>query len=480
MRKKKEELSISVTPVKLKPIFGLNPPVYLTIIYVSIILIILFVVGFLPGIISSGKRVTFNSPVAFSSVYIDDNYVGTTPITTFLSPGEHSVLYSYKDVGSVSETIDVSHPLFLTWLIPRTQSETSDFYLDESSISSYLDEIKREIIRYSAVLEYDDVTHYPPLFESAINTLIEGNITQATIIDSFLLDSSLFITSHEMLDDVTKALDILEENNYDIKRISDEVIKIASLFDENSSKSTPLEETLETADSTYTTLAYGSMRIEGSLFEEHTSVIGKQSLLTYPGVEQLQQEVTVESFTISNREISEYQYAQFIEENRKWAKNNIDSLIEEGLVDEAYLEGIFPTTSIISTIPIRNISYYAAKAFSEWVAKKSGKEVMLPSNNEIELAISASNREYQKSLFMPSNILTPIALLGGVWELTRDEYIPLTRYLQRTIEDKELIEDVIIKGGSYLNNAATVDKASIGVMKKNQCSATTGFRIVWK
>ncbi len=83
MRKKKEELSISVTPVKLKPIFGLNPPVYLTIIYVSIILIILFVVGFLPGIISSGKRVTFNSPVAFSSVYIDDNYVGTTPITTF-------------------------------------------------------------------------------------------------------------------------------------------------------------------------------------------------------------------------------------------------------------------------------------------------------------------------------------------------------------------------------------------------------------
>ncbi len=112
--------------------------------------------------------------------------------------------------------------------------------------------------------------------------------------------------------------------------------------------------------------------------------------------------------------------------------------------------------------------------------KKSGKEVMLPSNNEIELALSASNREYQKSLFMPSNILTPIALLGGVWELTRDEYIPLTRYLQRTIEDKELIEDVIIKGGSYLNNAATVDKASIGVMKKNQCSATTGFRIVWK
>ena len=406
--------------------------------------------------------------------------MGTTPITTFLSPGEHSVVYSYKDVGSVSETINVSHPLFLTWLIPRTQSETSNFYLDESSISSYLDEIKREIIHYSAVLEFDDVTHYPPLFESAINTLIEGNITQATIIDSFLLDSSLFITSNEMLDDLTKALEILEENNYDIKGFSDEVIKIASLFDENSTKSTLFEETAKATDSTYTTLEYGSMSIEGSFFEDHITIIGKQSLLTYPGVEQLQQEATVESFNISNREISEYQYAQFIEENSKWAKQNIDSLIEEGLVDEAYLKGIFPTTSIMSTIPVRNISYYAAKAFSEWVATKSTKEVMLPSNNEIELAISASNNAYQKSLFLPSARQSPIALLGGVWELTRDEYIPLARYLHRTVENTQLIEDIIIKGGSYLNSAATVDKASIGVMKKNQCSATTGFRIVWK
>ena len=460
--------------------FGLTPPVYLTIIYVSLIIIVIFVVGFLPGIIKSGKRVTFTSPVAFSSVYVDENYVGTAPVTTFLPPGEHNVVYSFKDVATISETIRVSHPLFLTWLIPRKQFVSSSFYLNEKNFPSYLEEILSDIIRYSAVLEFDEVTHYPPLLTRAATTFIEGNITNLTIMNSFLLDSSLFITSQVMLDDFTSAINILKENSIDTSNLSKEAGKIAVLFEDETTKTPLIQNRSSLVDSTPTSLTLKNMTIEGSSFSGGDIVVGKQIPLTYPGVEMMQIREKVESFSLSNREISEYQYAQFIEENSQWAKQNIDALVEEGVVDEAYLQGIYPTTNIISTTPIRNISYYAAVAFSEWIAKRSGKEVMLPSNSEIELAISLFDGGYQKSLFMPSNQRTPIALLGGVWELTLDEFIPLSRYLNRTIENKEIIEDIIVKGGSYLNDSSSVDKMSIGVMKKDQCSTTTGFRIVWK
>lgn len=480
MRKKIKEEPIEVTPVKLKPMFGLNPPVYLTIIYVSIFLILLFLIGFLPGIIKSGKRVTFTSPVAFSSVYVDSSYIGTSPITTSLAPGEHFVTYRYKDIASTKETIEVSRPLFLTWLIPRTQTVTSQYYLNEKTQSEYLDSIKKDIIHYSAVLEYDTVTHYPPLFESAISTIIDGTIDDTSTVDSFLLDSSLFITSKVMLDDMYRAIKILEDYSIDTTEISKEVTKISKLFEDEGRMSTPIPQPTLTSDTYRSNLISGDLVFEGTSFKESNIVVGSSVLLTYPGIEEKEQEVTVNNFSISNREISEYQYALFIEENNKWAKNNIDALIKEGLVDSSYLQGIYPTTSIMSNTPIRNISYYAAVAFSEWVAKKSGNEVMLPSNSEIELAIALSREQYQKSLFIPSATTSPIALLGGVWELTRDEYIPLERYLERTIENKGMVEDIIIKGGSYLNEPSFIDRASIGVMKKNQCSATSGFRIVWK
>ncbi len=480
MRKKKKEELVEVTPVKLKPIFGLNPPIYLTIVYVSLFLIILFVVGFLPGIITSGKRVTFTSPVAFSTIYVDSTYIGTTPVTTFLEPGKHEITYSYKDVGQVDETIEVSHPLFLTWLIPRTQKERSPYYLDTASLTQYLNYIQKDIISYSAVLEYDNVTHYPPLFQSAISTLLEGDVEDLSLLQSFLKDSLLFITSKEMLDDAKKAVALLDENKVDTTFIAFEIKKIEALFEESGKKSTPLTKITPVNGVVQSTLSLNNLLLVGTTFEKGSFVVGMPVELTYPGVEKKEKEVVVDKFTISNREISEYQYALFIEENNMWAKSNKEALIQEGLVDTSYLQGIYPTTSIPISTPIRNISYHAAVAFSEWVSNKVGKKVMLPSNDELELAMVTYGEEYQKSLYTQSTSFTPVSLFGGVWELTRDEFVPLERYLERTIENKSILEDVIIKGGSYLNEPSLIDRASIGVMKKNQCSATTGFRIVWK
>ena len=479
MRKKELKEKIEVTPVILKPILGLNPPVYLTIIYSIVIILIVFFIGFLPGIIKSGKRVTFDSPVSYSSVVVDGSYVGTTPTTVFLPSGEHQVTYSFRDIAQENSTIDVAHPLFLTWLVPRKQEVKSSYYLDDNSFQSYISAFQDEIISYSAVVEYNDVTHYPPLFQSAIETFLSTKHADVSPIETFLMDSSLFITSTEMLDDFTKALSLLQNAGYEVPSLQSVSQKIALLFDNQnhvSEKILPSTGTYKTAQSI---LKYHEYYIDGIKYEKSSTIIGKQGSLSYPGVETLQKEVTLDSFNLSLREISEFQYAQFIEENPYWAKSNTNMLIEDGLVDESYLQGIYPTTKVLSKTPIRNISYYAAISYTQWLSNKSGKLVRLPSSDELEFAISNSTENYQKSLFNISNDTNPVALLGGVWEITGDEFIPLQRYLDRNVTDKNLIDDIIIKGGSYLNDASHVDKTSIGVLKKNQCSDTTGFRIAW-
>ena len=60
MIKKKKELP-KVDPVKIKPLFGLKPGLWLSIVYLIAIVLIFFLVAILPDIIDGHKHVTFTS-----------------------------------------------------------------------------------------------------------------------------------------------------------------------------------------------------------------------------------------------------------------------------------------------------------------------------------------------------------------------------------------------------------------------------------
>ena len=130
--------------------------------------------------------------------------------------------------------------------------------------------------------------------------------------------------------------------------------------------------------------------------------------------------------------------------------------------------------------PIRNISYYAALAFTEWLSEKTGRNVTLPSSAHMEYAGSTSST-YSKTLTSYRTGSAPAGLLGGVWEMTGDSYVPLSRYLSYTIDtDSGPAEAMIVlKGGSYLNDSQSIDTAHIGLIAKDECSDTAGFRVVW-
>ena len=102
----------------------------------------------------------------------------------------------------------------------------------------------------------------------------------------------------------------------------------------------------------------------------------------------------------------------------------------------------------------------------------------LPSSAQWEYAGSTSST-YSKTLTSYRTGTAPAGLLGGVWEMTKDSYVPLSRYLSYSIDTDPAEAMTVLKGGSYLNDSNSIDTARIGLIAKDECSDSAGFRIVW-
>ena len=92
MRKKNKDLP-KVEPVKIKPLFGMKPGLWLTIAYCLALLLIIFLVAILPDMIDGHKRVTFTSDSGNVAVYLDGVYQGGTPFTRKVASGTYQVSY---------------------------------------------------------------------------------------------------------------------------------------------------------------------------------------------------------------------------------------------------------------------------------------------------------------------------------------------------------------------------------------------------
>jgi hypothetical protein len=197
----------------------------------------------------------------------------------------------------------------------------------------------------------------------------------------------------------------------------------------------------------------GFPTITGYSFKSAKWIKGDVVPATYPSINSMGIDATVEAFTLGALEVTEYQWAQFVTNNPYWAKSNIEALIADGMVDSNYLAGIYPTTAVVSNKPIRNISWHAAQAFAKWLGEVTGKQVFLPSETQWEYAAaSVADKPYLTGTIAFADSNGPSAMLGGYWEIVADPYVPLGRFLGIENLWDSPQAGVIVKGGSYLND----------------------------
>ncbi|MFA6687925.1 MAG: formylglycine-generating enzyme family protein [Sphaerochaetaceae bacterium] len=488
-----------VEPVKLPSVLGVRPGVYILVISILLVALAVFLIGFLPGIVHGGKKVTFTSPVSSVAVTVDGIYRGGTPFETFIESGTHEVLFSKDGLTLQTKTVEVGHPVFFTWLAPRKQTvENDSISITEEGLERLTGTFLSEVAAWSAVTDYDDRYHFPPLFsqwasDMAVlsNELAPSTRLNALVEDAWTL-SCAFITSATMRSDALIALDILSKAGLpnDTETTGTLLAVAEDLFSDTGGPSsvTGLEGTVLAEKPQPTSLTVGDMTIKGFAYEPAEFVMGDSFPAIWPAVTSAGVPVSPAGFSIAANEVSEYQWALFIESNPYWSKANLQQLIADGQVDEYYLAGIFPTTTLPTNRPIRNISYRAAVAFCEWLSEASGRNVHLPSEAQwTRAALNVQDKAYAKALLtVDTDESSPSAMLGGVWEFTSTPFLPLARLggayerLLGIADTFSLDTDRIVKGGSFVNSPSDIGIDTVGAIEPNACGEYTGMRIAWE
>ena len=463
-----------VEPVKLKPFHGIRPGVYIIIIWALIILLLAFVLFVLPGLVSNTSYVTFNEPVVGSGVYEDGIYLGSATDGVYKTTGgNHKYTFTYEgeEYGEVESK--VKRKVFFTLFSHKPQLIVPE--------RSYNDEVKekvvsafiRDVTSYSAVISAPDTFHYPPIFSAFASNSVEMSIKDVR--DAWLLALS-HISSSSLYEDYKVGKEIL--------------LKSGILFETEESKE--LEYYIEALFNGEKVILEKSMENnillptkDGDFFHYEPTIVemGYSTTLTVESAKEAPVKVEVYDFSIARNLVTEHDWALFVEENPKWSKDNLETLVEEGLVDSNYLKGITLSPYINSIRPIRNISYYAASAYVEWKSGKDGVIYHIPTEKEWYTAsFSTKDKEYVTSLvYVENNPTTPTAMLGLLWEFTSTPFIPLSRI---TDYDKIInlgnmygYDDVIVKGGSYVSDPSSISIDTVGITSKSTCSEFCGLRL---
>ncbi len=473
-----------VEQVQLPHWFGLRPGVIILILLLLALVTVLFLVAFFPGILKGGRYVTFSSPFAESGVYVDGIYLGSTDHQYFVGSGEHTVAIRKADISVAEYTMEIDHPVFLTWLFHRTLSPpTPSLDLSETEKLAINTFNLEEVVRASAILSYDSVVRYKPVFSVLCNDLQVLGLNETTKLKTIEL-ALLFISNQTMLEEAQEAFSAC---NFELSEKAEEILTtIDGLFSNPDNTEVGLAEVSLPVATDTSELIAGSLKIAGYQYPGTTFVMGEKTKNAYPDTNQAGVAVSTKAFNIASQEVTQYQWALFTQANPQWDSTNRDTLIASQLVDEYYLAGQTISPVFVTSKPVYAVSYHAAQAFCEWLSKESGKEVFLPSEIQWSLAaMTTENNAFSKSLTpIPNQENGPQALLGGVWEMTQTPYIPLGRvvgyeYALDLYTALGLAVRPIVKGGSYLSDPNSITIQSVGVIENDACGDQIGFRIAW-
>ncbi len=462
----KKKVLPEVDEVKLPVILGMRPGKYILILLVLAVLLVVFLLGVLPGIVKGGRYVHFESDYSSVGVIVDGRYLGSTEGSRLFVPsGEHKV--EYIKSGDIVATTDIKmdHPIFLTLLFKRTKTIKAEIPASVDIYRNALEMAYEDLPLYSEVIEYPSAYNYRPIYTDIARDAVASGVKD---VSADLLLQAMFINSATMYEDYKAAKDIYKKAG--ISYSSEGLSRVDSVLEKF------IAEKGDFVTFQNDIPAIKPVKSEdGFTYPETTFSLGSDTIESWEGAAIYPVKVTVGEFTLSEKLVSEYDWALFIQANPYWSKDNIDTIVKEGKADEYYLAGIFPSVNVHTDKPVRNISYYAAKAYAEWMAKETGKNYRLPTEAELELAMDLTTETTATSLRYSDYSDGPKSLLGGLWEMSDTAFLPLARVSGNYELSNSTVGDMVVKGGSYVSPASLAYE--VGALDRKDCSEYLGLRL---
>jgi iron(II)-dependent oxidoreductase len=561
--KKKQEKNIEISEVKvtLKPLGKIQPGTYLTVIYGCILAGILFVIFFLPGIAAGGTYITFSSGPVEAGVWIDGKKAGVTPCEILVKQGSRTIEFRRPFYKTVTINREVGGFIFALPFLPLRDSIGTDLAVtDMDGLTKWA---LTDYASWAMVKNFSASYQLPPvLTEAAKSVRSVPPAAEARKLETFLRQAAYFTQSPFLARELLSAYAIFESGDGIFTQGT--LLKLAKEYLELSKQNQnipfwiynmlPVYAAAETAGNQpeqeiqkqkgtrygfldtpwfkkirqeYSAFlsAYGT-RVSGGLGPDRflngihfVSVpggnyvmgryTGNDALADPANILLLPHPVRVNAFYCSENEISNRQFKVFLDENQQWKPSQRETLTAQELANSEYLkdweDDTFPAGK--GDLPVTHISYYAARAYCEWLGRKinadaSGMAVRLPLESEWEWAASRGRGNITPpygSVFLREEIQGPGRvgssapnpsglrdMLGNVWEWCETWYAPAAYLMSgydpaaNSAAEAGLAAGAlkVIRGGSWANEPDSVTVYTRGGHPPSWCTEFLGFRVV--
>ena len=528
--------------VRLRPIAGVAPGVYLTLLYGAAVVALLFLAAVFPGLRFNGSLVTFSSSPPGAAVSVDGRFAGTTPVTTRVAAGRRTLHLSKDHFQPREEQFEVGGRLLLSWPFPRRESRHLALQADDPAA-----------VARAALADLARSPGMPRIVTGAATDLATAGPPPRDLGYGFLHNAMLLIEDEAGLAALMAAHPRLTAGGpplsplglqrllRDVARLSTDYpglpLWLAALLPAGAAGELTATSWYDTAvryqreASAAQAPAAASppaaappqvFEAAGMVFHRVPNgsyVMGDSARLAglpdppLPFVE-WPHRVRLGPFYVQEREVTKQAYARFLAAAPEWAPANRTALAARGLVAEDYLadwdDGGLAAGR--ASEPVVYVSAYAAEAFAAWVSEQlppapAGGSWLarLPFEPEWEYAARGglAGQPYPRGsgppaghLAAPDIGLLPVGqsppngyglrdMLGSVWEWTADWYSP-TRYLLARDFAADYQTNVrfqvgsrrVVRGGSFTSDPQVVKVHTRGSQPAAWCTPVLGFRLV--
>ncbi|TVQ25301.1 MAG: PEGA domain-containing protein [Spirochaetaceae bacterium] len=526
-----------VSPVTLKPVFGIEPGKWLTVILVAAICVVLSVLLVLPGIINRHVVYQFESTPPSATVHLNGQRIGATPLSYAVPAGSHTVTVVRPHFAPEQREIEAGGRIVGSLFASERQelSFTLRPASESDPASRLMEDAALDFSRWAALGAERADRPVPAILVPAVRDLQAMEVSDAAI-QEFLLARIEDVTYAPVLDDLTQAL-VLTGDGIEPPRMteSDEIVSFFEQFEVVSHTwlrwlvrifPSSATETIRDSRAYQTELevdrdlehGYGEAVVDTGREAGSTPPrrLGGTDFRSVPSGELLQgfgaalgvddrtptrRRTDVASFLIATAPVSVNEFQTFIEAHPEWAPEARDELVSAGLVDTGYLAD-FNTQP--GTVPVTGVSWHAARAYAAWFNEThreaiaslgSGFEARLPNENEWAWAAILDRHAYDVASGAFSRSSGPATLdgtrtgrlgledmLGNVWEWMNDPWYRASSTLR--IEGSRVDAGLgpsfprVVRGGSWANPRAAVGTESRGGQEAHWATPFLGFRLV--
>ena len=506
--------------VRLKPILGARPGLYLTVLYGCVALLLLFFLLLYPGLHARGSFLALSTFPGKATVKVDGVYAGSTPCTIFLKHGSRTVEIAKPFYSPVTLPETVTGRVFGTLFVPDTKAAQQTLGVSDLDglMKWTLADFQKnpeipQIISDASRSVSDDVSRSKmyELIDNAMRYVTsEPQVRELLVSASRASSDSSFLTPSSFVSLVQDAIHVKQKYDNAPSWL------LLVLSRDNANRLAPTDWVQGYLASYRTTMSKyyeakfpqsvggggRSLGVAGMAFRSvpsGTLLMGRDDNLDALGktVDQLLlHPVEVDSFYLGETEVTNRQFAAFVAENPQSAPSD-------------WTNGRPPSGS--EDLPVTSVSHTTAAAFCDWLTRRiqgalPGYVARLPLESEWEWAARGGLRGmpyplgerpgaavfFKKSMTGPSragasepNAYGLRDMAGNVWEWCADAFAPsslLLSSLDPTLNasyERAYPEgpDYVVRGGSWNNQSDQIKVFTRGSQPAEWTTPYLGFRV---